>query len=347
MTVSEGTLLRISYAVTAHIYEREKEKTVKDSNLGINDVAAFATIIAAIFAIVSALLKGTSEVNLVAISIGTASLVLALISFKEKKALILAVVGIILMLIILYSPFLPKGPVIETTAPVEGTEFPTSIPTTKAASEETTETSLEIPYLLPGSTITLGRYEQDNNKANGAEEIQWLVLRQEGDELLLISVLGLDTLPYARGKETSDWEHSAIREWLNTTFYQTAFSAEERAVIVEKTVFQDENEDYPHTRQGNDTLDHVFLLSSREYEEYMKTSNNIALESCYGTPSRYAVKQGASLYNDLYCWWWLRTSSRSNDIACTVSPYGVFDPNSSSIRSTKVMVRPAMWVKVS
>lgn len=40
-------------------------------------------------------------------------------------------------------------------------------------------------------------------------------------------------------------------------------------------------------------------------------------------------------------------SSRSNDVACTVTPYGVFDPNYSSIRSTSVMVRPAMWVKVS
>ncbi|MDY4507266.1 MAG: DUF6273 domain-containing protein [Candidatus Faecousia sp.] len=65
------------------------------------------------------------------------------------------------------------------------------------------------------------------------------------------------------------------------------------------------------------------------------------------TPTQYFVKRGTSLYNDQYCWWWLRMSSRSNDVACTVTPYGVFDPNYSSIRSTSVMVRPAMWVKVS
>lgn len=316
-----------------------------DKNLGINELSSCATIVVSVLTILSVLF--TPEAKLVVLALGITALILTIISFKERKTLKLAIIIVALMLVITilliafqkddgsHPPTDP--PVTESTPPTEEPWDTTGV----------TGTAAEIPYVLPGSKIILGRYEQDKEIYNGEEEIQWLVLRQEGDEILVVSVLGLDTLPYARGKETSDWEHSSIRDWLNTTFYQTAFTEEERERIVKKEIVQDENAAYPNTRQGNPTTDYVFLLSSREYEDYMQTSNNIAPELCYGTPSPYAVKKGAALYNDQYCWWWLRTSSKGNEIACTVTPYGVFDPNSSSIRSTSVMVRPAMWVKVS
>lgn len=342
--------------IAAHMKERRYE-IMEDKNLGINELSSCATIVVSVLTILSVLF--TPKAKLVVLALGITALLLVLISFKEKNSLKLAMIIVALILVITIlliafqngdePPHPTDPPGTKSTPPVTETSVPTISPITEAPWETTavTETTADIPYVLPGSTITLGRYEQDNDKNNGEEDIQWLVLRQEGDEMLVISVLGLDALPYARGKETSDWEHSSIRDWLNTTFYQTAFTAEERESIVKKEIVQDENASYPNTRQGNPTTDYVFLLSSREYEDYMKTSNNIDPELCYGTPSLYAVKKGAALYNDRYCWWWLRTSSKSNEIACTVTPYGVFDPNSSSIRSTSVMVRPAMWVKVS
>lgn len=239
---------------------------------------------------------------------------------------------------------LPTESVMETVLPT---------PTESLGDNEASAPSLPISidsspkYVEIGSIQTMGKFEQDNDKNNGAEDIQWLVIKQEGDEILLISVLGLKPLPYARGRETADWESSSIREWLNGTFYQTVFSAEEKSLIVEKDIEQDDNDDYPNCDQGNKTTDHVFLLSSKEYIEHMRKNINIDTEYCYGTPSKYAVKEGASLYNKKYCWWWLRTSSKNNEVACTVTPYGASDPNSGGIRSTDILVRPAMWVKIS
>lgn len=213
-------------------------------------------------------------------------------------------------------------------------------------SEPTTESvTISSENIRIGSLQTIGQFEQDGDESNGAEDLQWIVLRQENDELLLISDLGIRPFHYAQEK-TSDWENSSIREWLNGTFYQTAFSSEEKARIVEKTHVQDINEDYPYCEQGSDTTDNVFLLSAKQYIDYMENNVDIKPEQRWGRPSAYAVNEGASLHDGKYCWWWLRTSSKRNETACSVTAYGVLDPRSCSIRSDDILVRPAIWVKI-
>lgn len=78
----------------------------------------------------------------------------------------------------------------------------------------------------------------------------------------------------------------------------------------------------------------------------MENNVDIKPDQCYGRPSAYAVNEGASLHDDKYCWWWLRTSSKRNETACSVTAYGVLDPRSSGIRSDDILVRPAIWVKI-
>ena len=43
----------------------------------------------------------------------------------------------------------------------------------------------------PGDIITLGQYEQDNNKKNGMEPIEWIVVTTYGNKCLLLSKYGL------------------------------------------------------------------------------------------------------------------------------------------------------------
>ena len=44
----------------------------------------------------------------------------------------------------------------------------------------------------PGDRVYFGHYEQDGNARNGAEKICWIVLKAEGDDLMLLREKGLD-----------------------------------------------------------------------------------------------------------------------------------------------------------
>lgn len=228
----------------------------------------------------------------------------------------------------------------EPTASVETTEF-SSIPN---ESTEKVETEYEPPYILPGTTKAFGHYEQDNKDLNGAETIEWIALAQNDNEVLIVSVLGLEASSYYKGEGASDWENSSIRAWLNGTFYQNAFSAEEKDNIIQKTIIQHKNKDYPYCKQGADTLDSVFLLSLEEYTEYIYNNGNIDTEYRYGIPSTYVSEKLKADITSETQWWWLRTSSGDNTTACAVTGYGVIDYGFKSIHNTTGMVRPAMWV---
>lgn len=80
-----------------------------------------------------------------------------------------------------------------------------------------------------GDTYRFGSYEQDNNKSNGQEDIEWLVLAKEGTKILVISKEALDCKPYSYTNVT--WETCTLRKWLNNDFINAAFSADERTMI--------------------------------------------------------------------------------------------------------------------
>ena len=220
-----------------------------------------------------------------------------------------------------------------------------TIPIASTTSAPTAEPNVDPPYVLPGTIKSFGQYEQNDQEVDGAEDIEWLVLKQDGNKLLIISMLGLELRPYAQGSDTSDWENSSIRDWLNGTFYHTAFSDEEKDNILETKIIQHKNEDYPYCDQGNDTTDKVFLLSLWEYIEYMYNNGDIQSEYRNGTPSTHvANNRNVDLSNDKYSWWWLRTSSRYNTTACRVTAYGAQDSGYKDINTDNGMIRPAMWV---
>lgn len=210
----------------------------------------------------------------------------------------------------------------------------------------------EYPQITPGKTIKYGKYEQDNNEVNGTESIEWIVLAQEENQVLLISVLGLDSCPYDQSDEESDWCNSSVRGWLNGDFYSTAFSEEEKNGIVNKKLTQHTNTDYPYTVQGEETNDHVFLLSSQEYLTYLHGNGNITMQERYGKPSTAAKKNYTSekkldLSDNKYCWWWLRTSGKDLGSACIVTAYGELNSGRKDINAIGGLVRPAIWVYTS
>ena len=158
------------------------------------------------------------------------------------------------------------------------------------ALEEGTDENEEfagIPSCKIGDTVSFGSYEQDNNTENGAEAIEWIVLEAEGENVLLLSKYGLDAQAYNSSDEAVTWENSGLRQWLNDTFYKSAFSEAQREVIIPVINVNPDNERWG-TSGGNDTNDTVFLLSIEEAESYFSDRT----ETLWTQATPYAVAQG-------------------------------------------------------
>ena len=152
------------------------------------------------------------------------------------------------------------------------------------------------------STVAFGRYEQDGNPENGPEEIEWTVLKSDGDTATLISKYGLDAKAYHYTQSEVTWEKCTLRTWLNEDFLNAAFSADEQERLVTATVTADPNP-YFGSIPGSDTQDRVFLLSILEAYRYFES---IGARTLQATP--YAAQNGAAVNEETgNSWWWLRS----------------------------------------
>jgi len=189
-----------------------------------------------------------------------------------------------------------------------------------------------------GDMITFGAYEQDNNKSNGKEPIQWRVLAKENGRLLVISQYGIECRRFSENYK-GVWNRSTLRTWLNEDFLSAAFSADEQARLFPFSITTP-----PHAHnKGKEvsTQDRVFLLSAEEAREYFRSD---ADRQCKATAS--AKKQGATIVDGGYCWWWLRTSGNSDYTVVKVFTTGEIDQSGYSTNSTRGCVRPALWIQV-
>lgn len=195
-----------------------------------------------------------------------------------------------------------------------------------------------------GDTVYFGTYEQDDKKANGKEDILWTVLEKTDDAVLLLSVYGLDCQPYHNKNEVVTWETSSIRQWLNNDFLNEAFTSEQQAKIRTADVPAHENPDF-ETNPGNSTKDKVFLLSTAEAEQYLRSD-----EQCRCIPTTYAISHGVSCGTNKHNGyntgtWFLRTPGLDGTMAGYVSSAGKIRHVGYSVTTVFVGVRPAIWVE--
>ena len=205
----------------------------------------------------------------------------------------------------------------------------------------------KIKNIKVGDTYTFGAYEQDNSTSNGKEAIEWTVLDKDGMSLLLISKQALDCQQYNTSYTDVTWESCSLRKWMNGTFLNKAFNAEEQAQIQNTTVSADKNPEY-NTNPGNATTDKVFLLSINEVEKYF---NSDEARKC--APTAYAKAQGAYT-SDSYktasgaatCWWWLRSPGDRQTYAAYVHNDGSVDYPGDAVSLVIDAVRPALWINL-
>lgn len=190
-----------------------------------------------------------------------------------------------------------------------------------------------------GSIVNFGNYEQDGVYNNGAEPIEWIVLDRRGSQVLLLSRYGLDTQPYHRSAMAINWSNSSVRQWLQSDFYNEAFSTEEQAMIAtthNSTPINSNNAGSP----GPDTYDKVFFLSSTEATKYLTTQEDRMVKA-----TSYALMRGAGTNYSQNSYWWLRSyADGSRKRVLMINSQG--NVYASTIDDYKAVVRPAVWVNV-
>ena len=185
---------------------------------------------------------------------------------------------------------------------------------TASKTESSSQEKDKNPEYKVGETIEFGNYPQDKD---GTEKpIEWIVMKKEGNQVLLLSKYVLDAKPYNEELEEVTWETSDIRQWLNNEFYTTAFNKAEKAKIQTSLIKNEDNSEYG-TSGENDTEDKVFLLSKKEAKTLF--SNN---EEKIAKATEYAEKSGVYVNEEKVAGWWLRSPGDNSDSAAVVYSYG-------------------------
>jgi len=204
------------------------------------------------------------------------------------------------------------------------------------------EGTVAIDDAKTGEKVAFGRYEQDDIKDNGQENIIWIVAEAQKDKLLLVSEKVLDTRKYNNDRKKVTWEESTVRAWLNADFVSSAFNAKESKKLVETTIITPDYAKY-NTPGGNDTKDKVFLLSIEEAEKYFVSDESRRAQSSE------SAKTGGLKWNDSILYrgngvWFLRTPGLKGDNVCYVNYDGKIY-NTCFVDNEGFGIRPAIWVK--
>lgn len=208
-------------------------------------------------------------------------------------------------------------------------------------------------------TVKFGKYYIDGTNKMTKQPIEWFILDKTDGVALLISKYVLDSKKFDENRETSTWEDSSLRKWLNDEFYNVAFNDEEKQSIL------------PYV----DTGDNVFLLNDKEYgayfsKNYIKINRRLksstmpsympfyAMEKgvdyityegnqfSYTEPTRYA-QYGLDLVSGI---WWSRDQSLDGDYEGNIAfnsytwVEGTDGYKDCIQANMEEGVRPAIWV---
>ena len=205
----------------------------------------------------------------------------------------------------------------------------------------------DMSILAVGDVITLGRYEQDNNIKNGAEDICWEVKEIAGNKALLVSKYALDAAPFHSEKDNSTWENSTLRGWLNSYFLDAAFSDDEQSLIIQSSLetpaYGWDGKTLTKLSTVEKTTDMVFI---EEYGASVSDASSYSLQTLLGSKHNQAVQ----LNDDVFPSKWLRNPvvCETNEIKSIVLGY-YSDKSKQVIISSKkfALVCPSIYIDLS
>ena len=141
-------------------------------------------------------------------------------------------------------------------------------------------------------TVKFGSYMQSDINGVTKEPIEWIVLDRQDNKCLLLSKYILDSKNYNNKPVENEegyvgynisWEDCDLRKWLNSEFYNQAFSGRDKDKIQITNVINNDK-DFK-SNFGNDNNDKIFCLSLEETRKYFGS----------GTRDRYGYQLGKNV----------------------------------------------------
>ena len=202
--------------------------------------------------------------------------------------------------------------------------------TEQAAALEEAYPWVTIPDAQVGDSVWFGHYEQDADKSNGTELVEWIVLGRLDDKVMLLAKDNIDLQQFNEEGEPTNWEECSLRSWMNENMFADLFAPYEAKrvllspVLSATTVETDSN--------GGDTEDHLFLLSYDEAAKYLE-------EGLLPDPEVTAYSESLIRGDHKESEYWLRT------MADTGYAYRIGDSQFwyQTESDYYIGVRPALW----
>ena len=282
---------------------------------------------------------------------------------KAKKKWVAVSLIIAIFFVMINSPTHDKSSKAETQNAIEFFVTPapstTPVPSATVAPLATPyyDYGVSNPTISNGVTtwdcVYFGNYWQNDTNGDGTadqqddkEPIKWRVLSVDGSDAFLMADQCLDTQPYNEENEDVTWETCTLRTWLNDTFWNNAFSTNDKNAIRYTTVINEDNS-YYETEGGNTTVDKVYVLSERE------AYNTIyGFGSIYGVSatrkskvSEYAKECGAYTSGE-NGHWWLRTPGENADDAMRAEYDGWISRVGNPVTTIYHTVRPVLHINL-
>lgn len=202
------------------------------------------------------------------------------------------------------------------------------------------------------------------------EPIEWRVLKEENDQLLLLSDVILDSTQYYREIRATylspgvpsfpnNFRRSDINYFLGHTFYLLAFDELDRQIISKTEIYnnvstmcvESESLSSAATRYSTEKCSaSVFLLSYKDATDPAYGFGDGGASSARAFKvTDYALSQGAYSKDGYGCWWLRSPHVRRNDnsegqyVSCVRSDGSV---DRARVNATVQGIAPALWLKL-
>lgn len=253
---------------------------------------------------------------------------------KIKKISIISsssIAAIALILSIIYFLILPANIYSKGIDAYENADFKIAIAhfSTIRGFKDTEEKLYQIEqttlkYAEVGETVFYGRYNinADLTRSKYAP-IEWIVVKRDMENVILIAKHCLTAMSYDSQTTNVDWKKCGLNNWLNSTFYDSAFSNNEKEYIITNSSLKSK----------------VYIFDETEISQYL-TTNELKIAKA----TDYAVSKGIQVADNGNSCWWIRKSDKNSKLYPVLSTGEVGD--SLYAANDFVGVRPVIEVKI-